>query len=77
MILGDPGSKEFACNVGDLCLIRGSERFPAEGDSTPVLFSGEFRGQKNLVGYSTWGCKESDMTERLTLNQNINMKSKK
>ena len=64
MILGDPGSKEFACNVGDLCLIRGSERFPAEGDST-------------LVGYSTWGCKESDMTERLTLNQNINMKSKK
>ena len=77
MILGDSDSKEFACNVGDLCLICGSERFPAEGYSTPVLFSGEFHGQENLVGYSTWGCKESDMTERLTLNQKRNMKSKK
>ena len=23
-------------------------------------------GQRNLVGYSPWGCKESDTTERLT-----------
>ena len=23
-------------------------------------------GQKSLVGYSPWGCKESDMTERLS-----------
>ena len=67
MILGDSDSKEFACNVGDLCLIHGSERLPAEGDSTPVLLSGEFHGQKNLAGYSPWGCKESDMTEKLTL----------
>ena len=27
----------------------------------------EFHGQRSLVGYSLWGCKESDMTERLTL----------
>ena len=35
--------------------------------STPVFLLEEFRGQRSLVGYSPWGCKESDMTERLTL----------
>ena len=30
---------------------------------TPILLAGEFHGQRSLVGYSTWGCKESDMTE--------------
>ena len=34
--------------------------------STPVFFPGEFHGQRSLAGYSLWGCKESDMTERLT-----------
>ena len=29
----------------------------------PVFLPGEFHGQRNLVGYSPWGCKESDMTE--------------
>ena len=28
---------------------------------------GEFHGQRNLVGYSPYGCKESDTTEQLTL----------
>ena len=27
--------------------------------------AGKFHGQRNLVGYSPWGGKESDMTERL------------
>ena len=27
---------------------------------------GKFHGQRGLVGYSPWGCKESDMTEQLT-----------
>ena len=27
------------------------------------VFSGESHGQRTLVGYSPWGCKESDMTE--------------
>ena len=30
---------------------------------TPVFLPGEFHGQKSLVGYSLWGCKETDMTE--------------
>ena len=28
---------------------------------------GEFHGQRSLVGYSPWGRKELDTTERLTL----------
>ena len=31
---------------------------------TPVFLPGESHGQKSLVSYSPWGCKESDMTER-------------
>ena len=32
---------------------------------TPVLLPGKSHGQRSLVGYSPWGHKESDMTERL------------
>ena len=28
-----------------------------------VFLPGKFHGQRSLVGYSPWGCKESDMTE--------------
>ena len=34
---------------------------------TPVFLPREFHGQRSLAGYSSWGCKESDTTERLTL----------
>ena len=39
--------------------------------STPGLLPGKSHGQRSLVGYSPWGRKESDTTERLhfTLNQ--------
>ena len=33
---------------------------------TPMFLPGEFHGQRSLVGYSPWSCKESDTTERLT-----------
>ena len=33
---------------------------------TTVFLPGEFHGQKSLASYSSWGCKESDMTEQLT-----------
>ena len=29
---------------------------------TPVLLPGKFHGQRSLVGYSPWGCKELDKT---------------
>ena len=38
-----------------------------EWQLTPVFLPREFRGKRSLAGYSLWGCKESDMTERLTL----------
>ena len=34
---------------------------------TPVSWPGEFHGQRLLILYSPQGCKESDMTERLSL----------
>ena len=34
---------------------------------TPVFLPGESHGQRSLVGYSPWGHKGSDTTERLTL----------
>ena len=30
------------------------------------ILAGEFHGQRSPVGYSPWGCKELDMTERLS-----------
>ena len=65
-IKGFPGSSEVkasACNAGDPGSITGWGRFPGEGQPTPVLLPGKSHGWKSLVGYSSWGYKESDMTE--------------
>ena len=35
----------------------------------PVFLTGEFHGQKSLVGCSLWGCKELDTTEWLDNNK--------
>ena len=35
--------------------------------ATLVFLPGEFHGERSLVGYSPWGCKELDATELLTL----------
>ena len=35
--------------------------------STPVFLPGEFYGQRILAGYSSWGRKKLDMTERISL----------
>ena len=48
---------------------------------TPGFLPEEFHGQRRLAGYSSWGHKESDMTEQLTYthtqnNENSNNKSK-
>ena len=59
--------KEPACNEGDMGSIPGLERFPwrREWQPTPVFLAGKSHGQRSLVGYSPWGRKESDTTERL------------
>ena len=60
-------SKEPAYSAGDPGSIPESGRSPAEGNgySIPAFLPGEFLGQRSLAGYSPWGHKELDTTERL------------
>ena len=59
--------KESTCNVADRGLIPGLGRSPGEGKGNPLQYSylENPHGQRNLVGYSPWGCKESDTTDSL------------
>ena len=45
---------------GSIC---GLGRRPGGENGIPVFLPGESHGQRSLVGYSSWGQKESDMTE--------------
>ena len=61
--------KESTCNAGDLGSTPGLGKSPGEGKGylpTPVFWPGEFHGL-----YSPWGRKESDMTDRLSLYNDI------
>ena len=74
VFLGFPGGsdgKKFTFNAGDLVLIPGLGRFPGGGHGDPLQYScmDNPNGQRSLVGYSSWGHKESDMTERLSAAQ--------
>ena len=68
---GGSDGKVPACNEGDLGSIPGFDpwvrKMPwrRKCQSTPILLPGKFHGQRSLVGYSPWGCKELDTTERL------------
>ena len=64
---GGSNCEESACKVGDPGSVPGPGRSPGGGalQPTPVFLPGEFRGQRSLVGYSPWGCKESDTPERI------------
>ena len=63
--------EESACSAGD----RIHEFDPWIGNISwrrkwqpaPVFLPEKPHGQKSLVGYSPWGCKEFDMTELLSL----------
>ena len=64
--LGGSASKESACKGGDPGSILGSGRPPGEGYDNPLQYSGlEFHGHRSLVGHSSWGCKELDISEWL------------
>ena len=70
-ILGFPGGsdgKESACSAGDLGSIPGSGRSPGEGNGNPLQYSclENHHGQRSLVGYNPWGCKELDTVEQLS-----------
>ena len=62
---------EVVQNVNNLLAMRdtwvqslGQEDSLKEGMETPlVFFTRELHGQRSLAGYSSWGHKESDLTE--------------
>ena len=66
-LAGDSDGKEFICNAGSPGQIPGLGISPKKGKCkpTPVFLPGEFHGQGSLVGYSSRGHKELDMTEQL------------
>ena len=55
--------KESACNMGHLSSIPGLGKFPGEGKGYPLQYFGP---ENSMDCISPWGCKESDMTERLS-----------
>ena len=68
LLPGGSDDKESACKAGNLGLIPGSGRSPGEGNGNPLQYSCLGNPMdKFLAGYSAWGRKESDLTERLTL----------
>ena len=75
---GGSDSKESSCIVGDPGLIPWVRKIPQRRKwlSTQVLFPGKFHGQRSLAGYSPWGFKESDMTERLNFHILMILRSK-
>ena len=72
LIQGFPGGsdgKESTCHIGYLGSIPGLGRFPGGGHGNPLQYPWleNSHGQRSLVGYSLWDCKESDMTKRLSI----------
>ena len=61
--LGDSDSKESTCNAGDPGSISGWEELEKGLATHSSILLGESRGQRTLVGYSPWRCKEADRTE--------------
>ena len=60
-----------ALGARDVGSIPGSGRSPGIGNGNPLQYSclenWKSHGQRSLVGYSPWGCKELDMTEHTQL----------
>ena len=58
-------------DIRDIGSILGSGRSPGGRHGNPLQYStGESHGQRSLAGHSPWGCKELDMTEAHSRNQN-------
>ena len=71
MTFWDTKKKNLRKFVADRFTLKGikgpSDKMEKEMATTPVILRGEFHGQRSLKGYSPWGCKESGMTEQLSL----------
>ena len=57
-------SKESSCQYGKCGFDPWVGKIPwrRKQQPTPVFLPGESHGQRSLMDYSPWGCKESDMT---------------
>ena len=63
---GSAGKKSI-CNAGDLGLILyWEDPLEKEKATHTRILPEKFHGQRSLVGYSSWGQKESNMTEQLS-----------
>ena len=60
--------KESTCKAAEVGSIPELGIYPGEENSNPLL-PGQSHGQRSLVGYSPWGCKESDIIEGLKQQQ--------
>ena len=63
----DSDGKESQCGRCRFNPWVGKVPWRREWQSTPIFLPGEFHGQKSLVGYIPYDCKELDTTEQLTL----------
>ena len=63
---GGSDGEESTLSVGDLGSVPGLGRFPGGGHGNPLQYSclENPHGEKYLVGYSPWGRRELDTTER-------------
>ena len=52
-----------AGDAGDAGSVSGLIPWRRKWQHTPAFFPGNSHGQRRLVGYSPWGCRESDTTE--------------
>ena len=71
---GGSNGKESTCNAEDLAGFSpwiGNIPWRREQLPISVFWPGEFHGQRSLEGYSPWGGKELDMTERLSLSTSL------
>ena len=69
--MGFPGglvSKESVRNAGDVGSIPRLGRSPGGGNGNPLQYSclENPHGERSLMGYSSWGHKESVMNDRLS-----------
>ena len=71
---GGSDGKESSCKAGDPSSIPRLGRSPGGVHGNPLQYSclEDPHGQRSLVGYSPWGCKESDVTEWLSTAQHLN-----
>ena len=72
MVKNPPANAGDARDAGSISgSILGSKRSPGEGNGNPLQYSclGNLMNRRSLAGYSPWGQKESDMTERLSTAQ--------